>query len=338
MNYIVIVNWNGWQDTIECLESVFHLEQSPFRVIVCDNASSDGSIEKIKDWAGGNLQANSISEPQLHKRLQKSPLVKPVNFIVLDNSQAFSNLDLSDTPLVLIRTGDNLGFAGGNNVGLRFAMAQTDLEYAWLLNNDTVVEMGALKALLDRMVDNSRIGICGSTVIYYHEPDKVQAFGGARYFPWAGMSMHIGRFSPRLRYLASEQVEPSLDYVMGASMLVSRHYLSEVGLMEESYFLYCEELDWALRGREQFELGYAPKSFVYHKSGASIGSGRLLSARSLLAEYYLTKNRMVITERYFRRYYPLVLLLNLCFVCLKLLRGKKDQANVGWRAIRKLPF
>src|SRR5690606_5006085 len=86
-----------------------------------------------------------------------------------------------DIPLVLVRTGANLGFAGGNNVGLGYALARPDVDAVWLLNNDTVVHPEAARALIEIMARDPGIGICGSTLLYYDRPELVQALGGARY-------------------------------------------------------------------------------------------------------------------------------------------------------------
>src|SRR5450830_954663 len=124
LTYIVLLNWNGWKDTIECLESVFRLDYPHFRVIVCDNASRDGSLDHIKAWADGR-QAAAASSVVL--RSAARPLAKPVAWVEYDREQAERGGDAHEqAPLVLIQTGANLGFAGGNNVGVRYAQARGD--------------------------------------------------------------------------------------------------------------------------------------------------------------------------------------------------------------------
>lgn len=259
--YIVLLNWNGWRDTDACLGSLSKLTYPNARVVVVDNASTDGS------------------ESELRRRHPE---------------------------LTLLQSGANLGFAGGNNVGLRYAL-EHGAEYVWLLNNDTLVEPDALTHLVARSQRGAGglpVGLCGSTLLYEGQRDTVQALGGARYNRWLGTVAHIGQHQPRSQPVDAAAVEAQLDYLIGASMLASRPFLETVGLMQEDYFLYFEELDWAVRARGRFALAYAPESVVYHKEGSSIGGNdRAKAAKSYTADLYALKNRV----RFTRRFYPYAL-------------------------------
>jgi hypothetical protein len=202
---------------------------------------------------------------------------------------------------VLIQTGSNLGFAGGCNVGLRYALARSDCEFVWLLNNDTVVARDSLTRMVEKMSTEPSLGICGSVLLDYVAPHAVQAFGGRCYSAWRGRVLP-GRPSPE-----GEVPSRPIDYVQGASMLVRREFLQSVGLMEEAYFLYFEELDWAMRAAERFQLGYSPRSFVYHKEGASIGTNASRWNRSLLSERFAARNRVLFTRKFYPAFVPLVL-------------------------------
>ncbi len=260
--FIVLLNWNGLSDTDACLGSLAGLDYPNYRVVVVDNASSDGS------------------EAELRRR---------------------------HPGLTLLQSGANLGFAGGNNVGLRYAL-DNGAEYVWLLNNDTVVEPDALTQLVEKMQREPDLGLCGSTLLYEEQRDTVQALGGACYNRWLGTVAHIGQHETWPQDLNAEalerQVEEKLSYLIGASTLASRRFLETVGLLQDDYFLYFEELDWAARARGQFRLGYAAKSIVYHKEGSSIGgTDRAKAAKSYTADLYALKNRV----RFTRRFYPYAL-------------------------------
>ncbi|MFN3394427.1 MAG: glycosyltransferase family 2 protein, partial [Candidatus Thermochlorobacter sp.] len=127
----------------------------------------------------------------------------------------------------------------------------------------------------------------------------------------------------------------SMDYVMGASMLVSKAFLETVGLMSEEYFLYFEELDWAMRAHGRFKLGYAEKSVVYQKSGQSVGNTpRKWSALSV---FYSTCSRIKFVRKFYPQFLPLLYLrLTLSFFhqCLK---GQRAQAQAIWDAMRQHP-
>lgn len=249
---VVLVNWNGWRDTIECLESLLPTLPDDARVLVCDNASSDDSLSHLADWA-------------------KQRPAGPVAFARYDRAHAERGGQAQDPQLILIDTGGNLGFAGGNNVGIRYALAG-GFDYIWLLNNDTVVDEHTASALIERMQADPRIGMCGSTMYYYDTPKIVQCLAGSSFDFDKAVGTPLGYGKPYDPATPIEAVEGRLDHIAGASMMVSRAFVEQVGLMEEAYFLYFEEIDWAVRAKGRFTLAWAPRSFVWHKEGGSIGS------------------------------------------------------------------
>lgn len=287
VTYIVLVNWNGHTDTIECIESLFSLVGN-FRVIIVDNASSDNSFEILHRWL--SCQNKSITDK---------------------NSQTTNKYCIERSPpsisqameVTLISSPKNLGFSGGNNIGIEHALADDQCSYVWLLNNDCTVEPNTLEKMLDRMSGNETIGFCGSTIVFYHKRDTVQALGGASYFPFLGAARHIGREQERSIPISQDEVEKKLDYILGASMLVRRGLIEKIGNMNEEYFLYYEEIDWALRAKKEYSLAYAKDSIVYHKAGGSIGSSNKSNQRSDMSDFYLTRNRLILT----RKYYPFLL-------------------------------
>lgn len=306
--YIIIVNWNAWQHTVECLESLQLLRYDPHTVVLCDNGSGDDSLVRIRQWADE----------------------RAIPYAEYDRATAEAGGAAgSSVPLVLVSTGANLGFAGGNNVGLRFALARADFSYAWLLNNDTEVDPEALTFLVQRMEQRPSAGMCGSTIRLYHARDRIQALGGGRYCRWVGLPWHFGRFSPWGAKLPDQsRAERSMNYVEGASMLVSVNFLAEIGLMCEDYFLYFEEADWAIRAEGRFELAYAPGSVVYHKVGASIGTGSNPGKKSYTCDYYNIRNRILFTRRYYPAALPAVYFFLFAELLLRLLLGKWDRASM----------
>ncbi|HPX61882.1 MAG TPA: glycosyltransferase family 2 protein [Deltaproteobacteria bacterium] len=305
---IILVNWNGWRDTLECLESLQLLDYPDFRVVVCDNASNDGSVNMIREWAAGNH----------------------LSFMELPRHEAEELSECNDLPwLTLIRIDENLGFAGGNNVGIRFGLSRA-FDYFWLLNNDTVVEPGALKYLVQRMLEKPTIGICGSTIRLYENREKVQALGGGRYLQWLGLPWHYGRYfkADSVETVMQSVAEARMNYVEGASMLVSRRFVDTVGLLCEDYFLFLEEADWAVRAKAYFSLGYAPRSVVYHKIGASIGTCSNPLKKSYLCDFYNIRNRILFAKRYYPATLPTVYLVLFGEAFLRVLLGKWGRAQM----------
>ena len=316
---IVILNWNGFEDTIACLESLLQLETGGIGIFVCDNASTDGSIAKIRQWSASGLAAGNA---------RRADEGRPV----------FRFRDLADRPwtgedalpfpdggpdvITLIDTGRNGGFAMGNNVGLRHALAE-GFDYFWLLNNDTEVEPDAVTWQLRRMQEDSSIGMCGATLVYSGQRDLVQHWAGSSFNVLKGRGDALGAHHKRTEPIDRDAVEQALGYVSGAAMFVSRAFLDQVGLMAEDYFLYWEELDWAARAKGRFRLGYAPETIVYHKVGASIGTNDF-GARSPLSDFYMARNRVRCCWRHSR--------ISLPFACADILRQALRWAlRADWR-------
>lgn len=249
--YIIILNYKGYNDTLECIESIYCSSYTNFYVVVCDNSSPNESEKKIMEWKEKN----------------------------------------QDKPFKYIQTGNNYGFAGGNNIGIKYALSK-DADYVWLLNNDTVIRSDTLVELLKKAESNARIGVCGSKLMCYDRKDKVQGLAG-KYNPFTGRAGHI----------LKEQELYKMKYVIGASMLIKRQVLEDIGLLSERYFLYFEELDYAERMKKKYELAIALRSIVYHREGASIGNGDAFSS------YYLFRSGLIFSKKYYRLCFPVVFII-----------------------------
>lgn len=314
---VLLLNWNGWKDTIECLESVYRLERVDFRVVVCDNDSQDGSLDRIQDWANGKLIASPTNSAL--EQFTSPPIPKPIATRRFDGWQAAVHANTTnDDVLTLIQTGANLGFAGGNNCGLRYCLAVSGFDYVWLLNNDTVASPDALAVMLEAMQADPSLGIVGSQLRDYLHPDRVQVQGGKFYSVW----------SARVRANLEQHPARPVDYLDGASLLVSRAFLSQAGLMDERYFLYFEELDWSLAAkRSGFRQTFVPESVIFHKEGASSGTNQNAALRGLTSERFLVRNRIFFTRRYHTWATPTVTL----WILLTAIRAavRRDWKRVG---------
>ncbi len=236
---IVILNWNGLSDTLDCLASLEHLDYPDYEVVVVDNGSTDGSVEAIR--------------------------------------QRFPNV-------TIIENGENLGFTGGNNVGLRHALPR-GAGYALLLNNDTQVAPDFLRHMVEAAEADPGIGIVGPTIYYHQQPDHIWSAGGAIDRP-RGQTRMIGLDEPDVGQYGTAPRE--VDFVTGCALLVRKSVLEQVGLLDEQFFAYYEEVEWSARARR---AGYCivsvPKARVWHKISPQTRSD------SPLVHYLMTRNRLL---------------------------------------------
>jgi GT2 family glycosyltransferase len=224
----VVLNWNGWQDTIDCLAALKASAYTNLRIVVVDNGSSNDSVARIR-----------AAHPDV----------------------------------TLLESNLNLGFAGGNNIGIRHALGN-GAEYVWLLNNDTKPAPSALSALVSKALTDKRIGAVGSICYYANAPSRVQAWGGSRVNLWIGYS----------RLAVQPCPEESLDSLNGASILVSRNAFESAGLLDAGFFLYWEDTEFSIRLRKhKWKLGVAPGSHVLHKVNASTGGNKIALDRFFTA-------------------------------------------------------
>lgn len=282
----ILVNWRRASDTIACIECLVQRSKGNLDIAVCDNASPDGSFEEIYD----HLRNSCVTASSDWKK----------------NVHEFHHHGIR---IGLAKALTNLGFAGGNN--LAYAIFQrTDYTHYWFLNNDTEIADGCLDAMLERFASpGRRVGMCGSTMVYFHDKQTVQALGGSVYHPWSGTMREIGNGSRWPLDVDEAAIERKMSYVCGASMLVSADLIRDVGLMREDYFLFFEEIDWCERARKAgYELAYASKAVVFHKEGVAIGTGSG-AKRSLLAEYFGMRNRLLVAWRLFPWTFPSVWLI-----------------------------
>ncbi len=245
----IILNWNGAEQTLNCIRS---LEDScSIPVIVIDNDSQVTDYQKLLSYMNRQDPASTLITTQGE---------------IGNEARKYSHC--------LIRNDGNHGYAGGNNVGIDYAN-RAGYEYFWILNNDITVEPGALDALVKTLQSDRQCGFSASVLVYADNPQIVQCVGGGTVYPWLGKTRLIGKNAERSQ-LAQLNL-PTPDYLMGASMLVSRRVIEQVGLMDERYFMYSEEVDWQRRAAARnITCHVALDSFARHgDSGSTKGKSHL---------------------------------------------------------------
>jgi GT2 family glycosyltransferase len=304
---IILVNWNGRDHTIECLESLMRLDSGDFDVVIVDNGSADGSIAAIEAWADAGAGTGTPESAQWKDGppwpLLPTERVHVPGVRVIDCA-AVADASPDGTRITIIAANANLGFAGATNLGLAFGARDPDARYFWLLNNDTVVAPDSLTLLVEKAAARPDAGIIGATLLYYHQPDMVQGLGGLMDVKRA-LASHIGLGLSADALPDEAAVEAQMTYVMGASMFVRRSVYDATGGMSEDYFLYFEEPDWAQRLPRGVHQAVCLAAKVYHKEGGTIGSNSLTRA-SDTSLYYLIVNSLRFYARYHRASLPVM--------------------------------
>lgn len=227
----------------------------------------------------------------------------------------------------VIRSEENLGFAGGNNLGLTAAKGK----YLMLLNNDTLVDKDFAAGILQAFETRPKAGIVASKIQFTHSPNVLQFAGSTPVNPYTITSFAIG-YGERDSGQYDAAVESPLAH--GAAMTVSREALEKAGQMTEDYFLYYEEVDWCYRIRQAgYEIWFEPSSLVFHKESMSTGKS------SPLKEYYKTRNRILFARRNLTGVQLLACLAYLFLVAnpihlvRKVLKGNRRLANAQLKGI-----
>lgn len=257
---VLILNWNRWKDTLECLDSVFNISYPLYKIIVVDNNSSDDSVVRIKKWAQDkNLSYKEYKEGEGGK---------------------FS----FDKGVILIKNRKNYGFAKGNNIGINYILNYSDADYIFLLNNDAVIKDTDIFQKMIRVIEeDSKISIVQPKLLYY-QTKKINSTGlicdifGAVY--------HRGRFEKDCGQY--DKYKENFFAGTGAALFLKRDNLKILDeVFDEKFFAYYEDVDLSWRMRlAGFKIVYFPDSVCLHKEGKTSGGS------SPYTNYLICRNRL----------------------------------------------
>lgn len=314
--FVIVLMKENWEDTLECLQSLQNLNYENCRLVLVDNGSEKICYEKIMDWCKGKISV----ETEFVKFKKEN---FPVNCIVYSKDEAERGGDenkekeIENLPfnrkLIFIRLNENLGFAGGNNIGIRYAMKR-GANFILLLNNDTVVSPSLISEMMITMSIHKNIGIVGGKIYFYQRPDVLQEVGGARFYPFIGVVRPIGRGKPdRGQFIEDFEV----DYASGCCSLVRKELIEEIGLLDESFFHYWEETDWNLRARKRgWKVVCSSRARVWHKLSSTSGY------KSPFSDYYFTRNSLILTKKHYPYFLPIVFFFNFYKFLTRIIKGK----------------
>lgn len=242
--YIIILNWNGLEDTSECLESLKKLDYDNFDVILVDNNSSGDDVKAIEEQFG-------------------------------------------DFILKIIVNNSNLGFSGGNNVGIKYAL-ENGADYVLLLNNDTVVEPDFLSRMIGSEKNDKSTGIITPMINYYSNKDKIWSAGGnIRKIKASGFTFGYNENAEKHNY------DKLCTFASGCCMLIKSEVIKDVGLLDENYFLYLEDTDYCQRTLDAgYKILYVGSSKIYHKVFSTT-----TKQNAMLPLYYSVRNRLYFAKK-----------------------------------------
>lgn len=280
---IIILNWNGKEDTVECIESLKQITYPNYEILLLDNGSKDGSVECFRE---------------------RYPEIE------------------------IIENGENLGFARGNNVGIRRAMDE-GVDYVLLLNNDTIVDRNFLIELIKVSESNEKVGIVGPKIYYYDFPKKIWFAGGKT--NWLrGEVNHIGQGeNDSDKY---NKIMP-VNQVTGCAMLIKSTTIKSIGMLDSHFFLNYEDTDFCFRANRQgYKILFVPSAHVWHK--CSIGKKKIGS----MSLYYSTKSNLIFISKWKKSCIPHVLLKYLLFQSYFYINKDRDRGKAISNAIKDFLF
>jgi GT2 family glycosyltransferase len=246
---IIILVWNSYDVTRDCLLSLRKLDYPAFEIILVDNGSIDSSSEKLA---------------------REFPEIK------------------------VIRNEQNLGFTGGNNVGMRDALKR-NADYLLLLNNDTIVSPNFLSELVQVAEGDSRIGMLNPK-IYYFEPSDKLWYAGGKYIRWKTFPVHFGL---RQRDDGSYNQTQEVSFVTGCALLVRSEVTRKIGLLDEAFFLSYEDVDWSARALEAgYKAMYVPASVIWHRDSYDTKRNAGLARR----DFYNMRNAVLCARKHLPLY------------------------------------
>ena len=249
---VVLLNWNGVELTIACIESLLCGLLIPDHIVVVDNASTDGSADMIE------------------AKFQQ---------------------------VQIIRNAENLGFAGGNNIGIQQLIKQ-NVDYIWVLNNDTEIDKKCLDELVKFMAGEPGVSGCCGKILYDNPHDKIW-YAGATLNKYTLKSKHRGELEIDKGQYNDPDATP---FITGCCMFVRKLAWKCVGGFDEQFFAYSEDLDWCLRaGNLGLKLRYVPRAIIYHKVSATFKKTTTQKSggtSSPFAIYLVSRNRMFLIRKH----------------------------------------
>jgi GT2 family glycosyltransferase len=257
---IVLVNYNNWEDTLECIDSLKKSGVKDLNILIVENCSSNDSLQKLKT-AGQSIK--------------------------------------------IISTQKNLGFTGGNNLGIKYAI-KNKYVYVILLNNDTIVDINnPIKLLIDEMEHNKDATLGTGRIFYYPDKNRIW-YNGGKLIKWRGMAIHFNYRKNKNALTLTNELK-NVDFISGCFMCIRLSDIASLGFLDDNFFMYSDDVEFCARAlKKNLKLLFIPNAIIYHKAMGE-------KERSAKRIYYSIRNRRLLINLHFgiisKIYFSLVLAL-----------------------------
>ena len=280
--YVVLLNWNGWRDTVACLASLRAAANATAAAnavlipVLVDNGSTDDSLAQISAWAEAQREADGRPAYCLERYVRVEGVLTPDG---IEPAQASERL-------VLVSAGENLGFAAGTNVGLAFALTQPDAAYTWVLNNDTIVTPTAATALVAALETHPELDVLTPQIRLHAQPERIWNCGGfltrtaSRSYLYGG-ALVAGVPTQGLR---------RVTFVTGCALFARAQLWRDEGLLSERFFFGEEDYEFSRRMRKRGRaIACCFEAVIYHKVGAAARNAMPASSTARIYLHYLNR-------------------------------------------------
>ena len=278
---IILINYNGFQDTIECINSISLSNYKYINIIVIDNNSSNDSVKEIKNHELDCYDYFYLNYDSSTQKYDFNKKVKEYNNVFVISSNA------------------NNGYAYGNNVAFKFSEKFLKSSYCWILNNDTTVDENTISELV-KMIELDCNVMIGSTIIEYYNRDIIQRIAGNYYYPFFGFVKPYNK-SKKVKDL--DKIKPKFNYLTGCSIFTTYKIINDIDGFDERYFLYSEDKDLCKKALNKgIKLVWCKSAIIYHKGGNSIGTKNIRRESSDLAEYNTNYSSFIFNKKWYKLY------------------------------------
>lgn len=311
----IILNYNGYSDTIDCLSSILTINYPLLDVICIDNASTDKSVEKIIAWSTDKFDTAVCSNTEGY--------AEAINYSCTSKKNRIS--------LKVIKNPENIGFAAGCNQGIKLARVSGE-DYIWLLNNDTIVEPDSLLIMVQYLDENPTYHVTTPQIRLYDQPDLIWNCGG--HLKWYGARKYLYIYESINAVPNREAVD--ITFVTGCAPLIRSALIHELGGFSEKFFFGEEDFEFSIRMKKaNYKMACCFKSIIYHKVGSSIS--KISENQNIRKMYIYYLNRFVNLRKHCPPlFWHIWRIAYLCYIYILLKKQTSAKFSVRYHFLKKL--